>query len=332
MDGAARGPIGAEEHHDMNKLIGLLALYAAGAATYLYVTRQDAAPAPATVVADTPEYRDARAIKTEAREFVRDELGSFVREIEQRIQTLKSIQEDLGTELTRAKDVAEGAGRQGVEKLQDIEARLTALKQQDDLPMRLDALEKSLPGLKKRILELEKRPAVREVITQRPEASGPKEPARPTLPEDTGPSAAEIRAAVATAMAQLASNKLEVMVLGIEGVRKHKVREAIPRLLDILKESKEEFARQAVAAALGDLKDCDAVFALADAFVDSSPMVAQQAHRAVRKITGFDSGISPSARIRERRKAKGAIIQWWRTNEARVRAELNQPKKPPAGG
>ena len=74
------------------------------------------------------------------------------------------------------------------------------------------------------------------------------------------------------------------------------------------------------------MKVCDAMEALADALIDSAPAVAQQANRSILAITGFDADLSPTARIRERRRARTAVYGWWRMHEQEVRDRLGQPK------
>lgn len=104
----------------------------------------------------------------------------------------------------------------------------------------------------------------------------------------------------------------------------------MPRLVEILKDDKkfEVFYRTAAAAALGEIKACDAVEGLAEALTDKAMMVAQQANKSIRLITGFDSGLSPTARIVERRDAHTKFLEWWRKHEDEVRTGLGQPKAP----
>ena len=259
------------------------------------------------------------------RVLVHDEFKKLSGEVERRIALLQAMEESLGAELARAKDMAEAAGREGLEQVQSLKKELAKKPKTDDtLVQRLDELAAALPGIRERLQVLEDRPVARP--TARQPAVPPRDPPRPTLPQDSGPDPVAVRAAVAKAMAQLASDDLAVLVLGIEGVRKNGVREAAPRLVEILHKSKHDFARQAAAAALGDLMVCDAVLPLAQALLDSSPAVAQQANRSVRQITGFDSSMSPTARIRERRRTRGAVIEWWRAHEDEVRLRLKQPK------
>jgi HEAT repeat protein len=106
---------------------------------------------------------------------------------------------------------------------------------------------------------------------------------------------------------------------------------ASPRIVEILKDDKQfdYFLRTAAAAALGEMKSADAVEALADALTDKAQMVAQQANKSIRIITGFDTGMSPTARILERREAHSKFLTWWRNHEDEVRTALGQPKAPP---
>lgn len=318
----------------MRKLSWLLLLYAVAAVTYLIVTREDAS-APPPVAEDHPADRSLRALKNDARGMVEAQMQAYLDEFEQRMKDARSLLDGMGEELTRAKVVAEGAARGSDEKIKDLHAEVKRLlasnDKQDEYAKKLAEIEKILRPLVRRVTELEARPVAPRVVAAAPKPDAPKDPPRPKLPEPKKIDPDKLRAAVAKAMQQLQSEKLEVLVLGIEAARKHGVREAMPRLVEILSKSKHDFARQAAAAAIGDLKDCDGVMALANALVDSSPIVAQQANRSIRQITGFDTQLAPTARIRARRKAKGAVIQWWRSNEETVRARLKQPRKGDAG-
>ena len=82
----------------------------------------------------------------------------------------------------------------------------------------------------------------------------------------------------------------------------------------------------AAVAALGEMKACDAVPALAEALLDKSAIVAQQANKSLRLITERDTELSPQAKIVERRKVRGEVLEWWGRHEAEVRTKLGQPK------
>jgi len=92
-------------------------------------------------------------------------METFIDEIEQRIATLRTLHESMGEELARAKDVAEGAGRIGVERIDDLATQLKALKDDDDLDKRLAKFEKEVPQLLRRIVALEKRPIARARVS-----------------------------------------------------------------------------------------------------------------------------------------------------------------------
>jgi hypothetical protein len=53
-------------------------------------------------------------------------------------------------------------------------------------------------------------------------------------------------------------------------------------------------------------------------------MVAQQAGKSIRLLTGHDLQISARAGIRERRQARTDFKEWWKDNEASVRARLSE--------
>jgi hypothetical protein len=80
------------------------------------------------------------------------------------------------------------------------------------------------------------------------------------------------------------------------------------------------------AAALGGISIADGMDALIEALVDDDSSVATQASKAIRRITGVDLDFSAKAGIRERRKAKTEMKQWWKEHEQEVRDRLGQPK------
>jgi hypothetical protein len=67
------------------------------------------------------------------------------------------------------------------------------------------------------------------------------------------------------------------------------------------------------------MKIADAVLPLAEALVDKSDLVANQAAKAIRQITEFDTELTLTSGIRGRRAARGRVKEWWRANEDAVR-------------
>lgn len=238
--------------------------------------------------------------------------GTLVGDMEDRLKDLDLWIEDLSKRNSGSMD--------------QIGKDLAALR---GLRAEFKKVQTGFAALAERVKKVEDRPPViKEIIKTGPgPATPPKEtgPKRPTLPGEVEEDPAEVKAKVDEALVGLQSKKLSILWPAIETVRKYRVLEAGPHLLTILKESKEKFARQAAATALGEIKLADAVVPLADALKDDAN-VAQMAAKSIRKITGFDPELSHSARGKERNRARNAVLSWWRGNEDAVRERLGQPK------
>jgi hypothetical protein len=282
---------------------------------------------------------EQRRLMEAAREMLRDELRATLKDIDLGLGRVETLRTAIEEGLAAVQETAEGATRGQEERLRAFEARLGDL---GDLPAALVALRASLAGLEARIeahdaldvrvRKLEQRPAAAAAPATDPAAGGrPRsaEPAAPTLPEPERKDPELVRAEVAKARADLLSDELPVLFAAIDKVREHRVMDVSPRLIEVLLGHKEELARTAAAAALGELRIADAVPALADALVDSSEIVAQQANMSIRLITTFDTELSATAGMRRRRSARGRVKEWWRTHEGEVREGLGQA--PPAG-
>jgi hypothetical protein len=166
--------------------------------------------------------------------------------------------------------------------------------------------------------------------TPTPEKPRPDEPPvelPPGVPPEDVPISKE---AVNKALADLDKTEPEILYPAITVVQKYKVLEAVPKLLKILGAHEDTFTRQAAAAALGEMRACDAVEALAEGLLDKSVMVSTQASKALRLITDHDLGITTQARIQERRRARTEMLEWWQRHEEEVRTRWKQPKALPS--
>jgi hypothetical protein len=205
-------------------------------------------------------------------------------------------------------------------KLQSLDA---IVKGVEALGKRLDALERRVDEVEKRPVAVAPTPAPGGNVGHKPT----EEPAKPTLPDEAAEDPEVVRQRIETALAGLASgDDANVVIPSIEILRKYRHRPAAEPLRKLLKDHANFYVRMLAAAALGDMRDADSVEALADGLVDDNHMVAQQANKSLRMITNFDTQLSPDARIRERRSARTAVIEWWRGHEGEVRDRLGQPK------
>jgi HEAT repeat protein len=137
-----------------------------------------------------------------------------------------------------------------------------------------------------------------------------------------------VKAQIEKALADLDSDDADKIYPAITVVSKRKVLEATPKLIRILGQHTDVFTRAASAAALGELRACDAVPALAEALRDKTSMVAQQANKSLRLITDHDLGLSPQARAQERTRARADMLEFWQRHETELRERWKQPKGP----
>lgn len=309
-------------------IVIVLALCGAITGTLALLTRPQA-PAGTTQPERTSDPLD-QALLTRARDLFRSEAQPVVKDIEERLRTIERLQEEIGRSVAVAEAIVEDArlagagGGKGVdqEALGPLRSRI------EEQRIRVGTLLQALDALTERVAAVEARPpeVIREVATGggAPTDTGPRVP---TLPPGEQPDAGVTQAEIASALNDLHQEALPVVFRAIELVRKHKIMAAVPRLLEILGNHKAVFARQAAAAALGDLEAADGVLGLLDGMVDEEGSVGQQAFRSLKTITGIEEDLDPTARIRERRRMRGVIQQWWRMHEDEVRARLGQPKK-----
>jgi HEAT repeat protein len=308
----------------MSKLALLVAIYAAGLSTWVFL-QEPAAPteesAPSTEASAGALVREG---VTRARREAREETRAQLLEIDKRLERIDEMREegedhlrDLDTWIEETKRVTAGG-------LDGLKARFKTL---ESLGPRLRGMGEAIDDLRKEVKALADRPAVvkeviREVASSKPD---PNQPRVPTLPKKPTEDPAVVAAKITQAMKDIQAKETAVVWPGIEVVRVHKVLSAAPRLIEILGTFKDEFARQAAATALGEMQACDAVLPLAEAIADDQE-VAQMAYKAITQITGFTPGLTHSARVKERRRVRNEILAWWRSNEDAVRGRLSQPK------
>jgi hypothetical protein len=320
----------------MSKFVVLLTVYAAVVSTLvgyrLFESEKNQAASRASghkpfLNASDPADEQVRLVLFEARKLLQDQVSATLKDIDWRLSRIESLREATEDGLEVAERTATEASSMAHDKIAALEDQVKAMGESTEA---LDALRETLAALEGRLKEVEERPAqiIREVAGASGAPAKPAEPEvkRPTLPGKAVQDPAVVAAEVKKARADIMSDELAVVFPAIEKIRKHRVLDAVPRLLEILATFPEEFGRSAAAAALGRMKIADAVPALAEAVTDKSGLVAQQANKSVRQITGFDSALSASARVRERRTVRNKIKEWWRAHEAEVRERLGQPR------
>lgn len=311
----------------MSKLVVLLALYAAAVSTYLLLeVKKEGSGASRTSAAASDGHPDLRKLMGEARALMRAEVKETLRNIDWRLGRMDELSKSMQAGLMAAQSTAEDAADANYGKLETLEEVVQGFGRATS---ELVKIRVEFSKLRERMQALEERPpqVIREIVKGGPAAPRPAPKSdRKKLPVARGKDPKVVAAEVAKARQGIQSDDLEILFPAIEKVREHRVMDAVPRLIEILASHKDEFGRAASAAALGKMRVADAVPALAEALVDKSELVAQQANKSLREITEFDTELSATAGIRKRRTARNKMKEWWRGHESEVRARLGQPK------
>jgi hypothetical protein len=314
----------------MSKLALLLSVVALALGIVSLVGGKESTGSAATLALSNADIDTvARKLSEEVQKAASGRDQAAQRELDQRLKKLQELLSQATDSLQKAQARAESTANFNAGKLEELDAMVTTVN--DGVVKQTQALGELEP----RIKALESRPIASAAPAQ--PAPGPKPgpavpapalpgPPRPELPTGPPEDPAEVKAQIEKALADLDSEDPDKLYPAITVVARRKVMEAVPKLIKVLANHAEFFTRQAAASALGDLKACDAVPALADALRDKSGMVAQQANKSLRLITEHDLGLSPQARPAERTRARGDMLEWWTRHEAEVRERLKQPK------
>lgn len=274
--------------------------------------------------------RVVRALRSEIERDQRARDEQFKKDLDVRLRKLEELRGQWSDVMVKAQARAEGAANLAAGKLDEMGESLAsvgaaATKTGTDvgaLLTRIDALEKRPVGV-----------APAPTPTPTPAGDGPAKPKPVEPPKVEMPNAppedpAVVKEKVDKALVELDQTDPEILFPAITVVQKYKALEAAPKLVKILAANEDTFIRQASAAALGEMRACDAVEALAEALLDKASMVNQQANKALRMISDHDLGLSPQAKIQERRKARTDMLEWWQRHEDEVRTRWKQPKAP----
>ena len=312
----------------MAKLATILALYAAAVGTFLLLDRRDAGGPGSVAPEAAPGSADVRQVLAEVRSLWREELKGTLKDVNWRFAEMDKLRQSMAEGLEAMQQASEDAAQANYGMLEtmkeDVERFGKATANVETMVARLEALEKRLKAVEDRPAQV-----IRETILKSDGTATPtkgSEPERRTLPTGPKKDPAVVEKEIAEAKKGLASDDLDVLFPAIEKIREYRVLEVVPRLVEILANHKDEFGRMAAASALGDMRAADGVLPLAEALVDKSALVADQANKAIRQITDHDTGLVSGAGIRRRRAARNKLKEWWRDHEAEIRTALGQPK------
>ena len=316
----------------MTKLALVLSLLANGLAGYLFFTRgseRTSAPTATQATANVSVDALARRMQEDLQKALAAHDERAQAEIRKRIAELETLRQKWTSMLEAEKSDAERSARYNTGKIEEIDQQVVTAW------TNVEKQTQSLDSLAARVKALEERPVAVAGPAQpsgTPGAAPPKpvspEPQAPPMPNQPVEAPEVVQEKTTKALADLDQADPAKLYPAINVVQKYKVLEAAPKLVKLLTPEPHPyvFTRQAAAAALGEILSCDAVPGLAEALLDKSMMVAQQANKSIRLITGFDTQMSPMAKKLERGKAKSDALEWWARHEDEVRARLKQPK------
>ena len=308
----------------MSKLALLLSLLATGLAVYALVGRGSASQDAAAIALSKGDIDAvARRLQEEVQKSAHARDSAAQREIDQRLKRSQELLEQFTEALTKAQAKAENTANYNASKLEDLDAAVSGVAVGVDKQVQsIGAVESRLKALEERPLAVAPAAPTGGPAASKPAAVLPKVELPAGPPEDP----AVVKAQVDKALADLDLEDPEKLYPAITVISKRKILEATPKLVKILAQHTDFFTRQAAAAALGELRACDAVPALAEALRDKSGMVAQQANKSLRLITDHDLGLSPQARPQERTRARADMLEFWSRHEMEVRDRWKQPK------
>ncbi len=312
----------------MSKLALLLSLVATGLALFALLGRssqtQDAA---AVALSSSDVDAVARRLQEEVTKAAHGRDSAAQREIDLRLKKAQEMLAQTTDALQKAQARAENTANYNASKLEDLDAAVTSVAAGVE-----KQVQTALGTVETRVKALEERPLAVAQSGPAPGAgTGPSKPnlevPKPEMPSGPPEDPEVVKAQIEKALADLDLEDPEKLYPAITVISKRKVLEATPKLIRILSQHADFFTRQAAAAALGELRACDAVPALAEALRDKSGMVAQQANKSLRLITDHDLGLSPQARPQERTRARADMLEFWQRHEKELRERWKQPTK-----
>ncbi|MHC5009861.1 MAG: HEAT repeat domain-containing protein [Planctomycetota bacterium] len=308
----------------------LLALYAAGVATYLLVRTLGEEEKP-DVVSAVVEERITEAAGN-ARTTALDALEQQSRDFESALQSAVGEAEAHRTQL-RTDLIALEARLMEADK--ESATRIGILQ---DRIVRLESDFKTLNEWVREATEraraaLEEPPPPEET----PSAPPPEPPVRePPDPPYTEPERdPEREAEVDRWIERLRDPNENIRFSATLELGRLKSLRATEPLLGVLKGDRDFYVRLGAATALGDIRACDAVPALIDRLNDDKDALvrtaANDALRLIteeqRAVTGDDFLFDADMSSTERKRIQKQWRDWWRANERAVRAQLGQQKE-----
>jgi hypothetical protein len=302
----------------------LLALGAAGVSTFLLVAR----------LADEGKPPVIRTVPDVVARHVED----VARDTEDRLTALQDrgrvgLRDDLAASLDKRIQEALEAVRAAVDR-QDERLRETGSQVHDrltGLDARLVKVQQQMAGLvdwKVRIAqEAEQLRRDLEAVGKRevpaPPVTAPAPAAQEPAPPPPDP---DREKEIDRWIERLEDSDADIVFSATIELARLKALRAATALVRVLDRHKDFYARLGAATALGEIEAADAVANLIEALEDKDDLVRTAASEALHRITGQDfnfvSGLTKNERIRIQKRWR----QWWKDNEADVRARLGQER------
>ncbi len=303
----------------------LLALFAAGVATYLLIHELGRVERPDVVTQAEQEAFESGLRGSEARiaEDVSARMAAAARESATlRDAAAKALRDDVRAQLEILQSQFEKSGRDIGEHLAAQRKRITRLE--DEMT--------ALNGLMREIKEQ----ADRDAEMRRRAAAAPPPVVEPAVSE---PPPQEPEPAVAAGPERAPGHDEEVdrwirrLKDGNENIRfsatlelgRLKDLRAVAALTEVLRKDRDYYVRLGAATALGDIRAVDAIPTLIDALNDSDALVRTAANDALQAITEQPFEFVPGMSKSERRKLQKKWKDWFTDNEPALRDRLGQP-------
>lgn len=342
-------------HHAMGKLLKgrgpigwltlLLALFAAGVATFLLVVHLGKKEADPNLVSDGVSTHVARADQALESRLVESQ-RTAVDTLASRVSTqLSALQADLRDARKAHNQQADIVGKRAIEvsgRLDRMQGAIVTLQKDigtiNEWMTKIEQIAEEVQRLREEQQKLAERAVVGPDTpgpdgggeTPNPNAQNPngQNPDTPGTQPGTGtskPRAADHDAQLEQYITQLASKDQNLVFVATVKLSELGDLRAVPPLLKVLKRHGDFYARLGAATALGVLKSVDAVPDLIDALNEKDDLVRVAANDALVLITGekivFSSSLSRNERTRKQREWRA----WFKENETALRTQLNQP-------
>lgn len=317
----------AEMNGPRSWITSMLALYAAGVATFFLVSALAKPDEPVKKV-EVPEVVEARLAdvigQSEARqiELMDTRLTRMQAQLKRSFsdEALKAWNDRVANDIQKLDDRMSGYATRIHDRMTAMDSRMSAAE------TRLTRLMDWFQRIQEQADQLE-----RELAAARAEpAEQPSQPVQPPPKDDAGADAAaedpEHAALVDKWMASLKDSNAEVVFTATIELGKLKDLRATAPLIHVLKSHHELWPRLGAATSLGDLLAPDAVPALIDALQDKEELVRSAAANALRGITEQDFNYVQGLSRAERGRIQKQYKRWWKDHETELRRRLEMAK------